>query len=139
MSQYSKAAIAQKRSAQINCPHQRVFKNSQRVYIAGFRLFTCVEFRWQFVIYVCVKWRQFVGKHCKRSVATPGQNPAPQNSVKLYVSSNRRFRRCYCGLALLRGTGAAPLVQRELGKDRRRNRSRKKPAPSALQRTLKQG
>ena len=43
MCQYSKAAIAQKRSAQINCPHHRVFKNSQRLSIARFPLVTYVS------------------------------------------------------------------------------------------------
>jgi hypothetical protein len=36
MCQYSKAAIAQKRSAQINCPHQHVIKTSQRSSQPGF-------------------------------------------------------------------------------------------------------
>ena len=40
-------------------------------------------------------------------------------------------------LALVRGSRAS-LAQCERGKDQRRNRSRKKPAPSPLQRALKQ-
>jgi hypothetical protein len=40
-------------------------------------------------------------------------------------------------LALLRGNSAS-LAQCELGKDHRRNRWRKKPAPSPLQKALKQ-
>ena len=53
------------------------------------------------------------------------------------LSFSRAFHRCYGAVALVRGTRAS-LAQCELGKDQRRNRSRKKPAPSPLQRALKQ-
>ena len=56
-------------------------------------------------------------------------------SGRLWVS-DRGVHRCYRALALVRGM--APLSQLELGEDQRRNGSRKKPAPSPLQRALKQ-
>ena len=73
-----------------------------------------------------------------------GRQPQFQSKIvpknfrkKLYVSSNRRIHRCYRALALVRDRRAS-LAQCELGKDQRRNCSRKKPAPSPLQRALKQ-
>ena len=54
-------------------------------------------------------------------------------SGRLWVT----FHRCDRALALVRGRWAS-LAQWKLEKDQRRNGSRKKPAPSPLQRALKQ-
>jgi hypothetical protein len=69
-----------------------------------------------------------------------GRNPHPKNSIKNYMSAKNCaafvMERFWIGaLALVRGM--ASLCQCELGKDQRRNGSRKKPAPSPLQRALK--
>lgn len=45
---------------------------------------------------------------------------------------------CDCAMALVRCCCMAPVCQGELGEDQRRNGSRKNPAPSPLQRALKQ-
>ena len=50
----------------------------------------------------------------------------------------RFIDRLYARRALALVRGMASLLQCELEKDQRRNRSRKKPAPSPLQRALKQ-
>ncbi len=74
------------------------------------------------------------------SVPESDENPCPKISVKNYMShkvrANDPTSQCDCAMALV--LGMAPVCQRELGKDQRRNGSRKKPAPSPLQRAPKQ-
>ena len=83
---------------------------------------------------ICWKTRQDVNRD-------PGEIPCPKISVKNYMSA----KNCAAfvtgpmwigAVALVRGM--ASLCHCELGKDQRRNCSRKKPAPSPLQRALKQ-
>ena len=84
---------------------------------------------------------------CSKTLKDVNRNskatPCPKNSVKNYMSDKsgvlRFIDRLYArrALALVPGIWAS-LAQCAPGKDHRRNRSRKKPAPSPLQRALKQ-
>jgi hypothetical protein len=66
-------------------------------------------------------------------------NERAKNFAKNYMShkvhANDPTSHCDCAMALV--PGMAPAFQPELGKDQRRNGSRKNPAPSPLQRALK--
>jgi hypothetical protein len=86
MCQYSKAAIAQKRSAHINCPHHRVFKTSQRLSHPKVSSVHLSRIRWQFVIYFCLHRGSLPENTAGRQRRFRGQNPLPRQNQYSYMS-----------------------------------------------------